>query len=113
MLQRDDCNDSIVTGCHNTQNMVEGVQAVSTVASMPRKKANDPKTDEKAGGQKGDRHKTSYQCRINLAFVEGLKKLAALHGREVPDEVHEAVREYLQKHNLWPKSLGDVRGGTE
>lgn len=93
--------------------LVERMQPVSTVAEMPRNKPNKPK-DDATKGQKGDRHKPSYQCRISMAFVPHLEKLAQLHGGEVTDEVRTAIREYLQKHGLWPKTVGEVHeGGTE
>ena len=96
------------------QNVIEGGQTVSKVAEMPPKRAKKPKAEAAVDGPKGDRHKPSYQCRISMAFVPGLEKLALLHGGDVPDEVRTAVREYLQKHNLWPKTVGDVsEGGTE
>lgn len=69
-----------------------------TMSLMPPKKQSDG-----AKGSKKDRHKPSYQTRIRTVFVDGLEKLAELNGTELPDEVNTAVREYLQRHNLWPK----------
>lgn len=88
---------------------VERMQPVSTVAEMPRNKANKPKAEAtKSESQKGDRHKTSYQCRLPIAFLPHLEKLAELNGGEASDEVRTAVREYLQKHGLWPKTIDEV-----
>ena len=67
---------------------------------MSQSKKND-RADKKPST--GDRHKPSHQVRVKKVFVPGLKKLADLHGGEVSDEVHTAIREYLQRHGLWPK----------
>ena len=114
MLQCDGWGGSIALWFHNMRFAVERMQPVDTVACMPRGKSNKPKAGAAGEGPKGDRHKPSYQCRISMAFVPGLEKLAQLHGGDVPDEVRTAIREYLQKHNLWPKTLNDVsESGTE
>lgn len=88
---------------------------MNTVAEMPTKKPGKTKTEATKGdSEESDRHKPSYQCRIPTVFREGLEKLAELHGGDAADEVRTAVREYLQKHNLWPKSVDQVPcTGTE
>lgn len=89
---------------------------MTTLALMPTQKGKNSKgapknvkgdaKDEEKG--KGDRHKQSYQCRLPIAFFPGLQKMAELNGTDPSDEVRAAVREYLQKHGLWPKSLQDL-----
>ncbi|VTT99058.1 ---NA--- : [Gemmataceae bacterium] len=68
-----------------------------------------PRKTESGHGPKKDRHKPSYQVRIPTAFVAGLEKMAALNGGDLPDEVRTAVREYLQKHGLWPTSVDETQ----
>lgn len=113
-LYCDGCADSIAMWCHKMRFLVERKQVVSTVAEMPKRTPKSKGEATKPDAPKADRHKSSYQCRVPVAFLPHLEKLAELHGGDASDEVRTAVREYLQKHGLWPKTVDEVaKSGSE
>lgn len=77
----------------------------------PRKKpaGKDSSGDRKESG--GDRHKPRRMAAIPLSMAAKLDDLVKLNGSDFTEEVRNAVREYLQRHGLWPKKPGDPSGG--
>ena len=45
--------------------------------------------------------------RLPEVFEPGLQHLADLHVSNITDEVKKAVREYLERNNLWPPSKAE------
>lgn len=56
-----------------------------------------------------DRHKPNKQVRITPRMDAQLQILARRRDTTVPDEVRAAVREYLEKHGLWPADNGGCK----
>jgi len=52
--------------------------------------------------QAGDRHKPSRMTRIPERMAAQLEKLAEHKSTSLVDEVKQAIREYLERQNLWP-----------
>ena len=51
-----------------------------------------------------DRHKPSRMTRIPEKMAVQLEKMAEHKSTSLVDEVKQAVREYLERNNLWPTS---------
>lgn len=50
-----------------------------------------------------DRHKPSRMVRIPERMALALEELAETRENTLTDEVRTAVREYLERNDLWPK----------
>jgi hypothetical protein len=55
-----------------------------------------------ADKKKPDRHKPSRITRVPDSMAKQLAYLCKRHESKLVDEVKVAVREYLERHNLWP-----------
>ena len=53
--------------------------------------------------KKADQHKPSFMVRLPSAFAEPLDDLVEQHQSDRTEEVKIAVREYLERHNRWPR----------
>jgi hypothetical protein len=49
-----------------------------------------------------DYHKPSFMVRLPAALAPGLDKMVEQHLSDRTTEVIAAVREYLERHQLWP-----------
>jgi len=57
-----------------------------------------------------DRHKKHpLQLRIHLAYRRQLELLVNQHMTTLTEEITLAIRERLEKHNLWPPSIEQSR----
>jgi len=57
-------------------------------------------------GKKTDKHKPSRITRVPLSMAKQLAVLCKRNETKLVDEVKVAVREYLERHNLWPPHHG-------
>ena len=57
--------------------------------------------------QNQDRHKPAKMGRVRKPFADLLDSLAERHVTTFTEELNIAVREYLERHNLWPPKPDD------
>lgn len=58
--------------------------------------------EQKNNKRKGDRHKPGKHVRVRAGFVAPLEQLASRNETSTPEEVNRAVRELLEREQLWP-----------
>jgi hypothetical protein len=64
-----------------------------------------PKRKAEADGSKtskSDRHKEATMARVRKPLADVLQQLADTNATKFTEEVNNAVREYLERRNLWP-----------
>lgn len=54
-----------------------------------------------------DRHKPARQIRVNPKLAAALDMLAERNATSAPIEANRAIREMLQRENLWPPAKTD------
>jgi hypothetical protein len=66
----------------------------------------------KRPGGRGDRHKPRRMIGLPERLAVQLDKLAERNASRMTQEVIRAVREYLERNNLWPPPAGE-KGGRQ
>jgi hypothetical protein len=69
--------------------------------TMAKKK---PSADEATGPRKtsGKNKQKAFQLRLNPVLREQAQKLADRNASDLSDEIRRALREYLERNQLWP-----------
>ncbi len=49
--------------------------------------------------------KATLNLRLPNSMRSGLERLADLHGGDLTEEARNAIREYLERHQLWPPPI--------
>lgn len=82
-------------GIHYLRRQVALSSHALTIESMPKRR-----DDSKAP----DRHKANFMVRLPIALAAPLDVLVEQHLSDRTTEVIAAVREYLERRELWPPS---------